>query len=256
MHHRYLINNRLAWFDDQSPMDWDKHWAQHIRLDMYPENSGLGIMYLFKDFLPTQGKILEAGCGTAQLVHGMRQSGYDCEGVDNAVETIAQINRIKPDLPVRVDDVLNLDVPDGHYAGYVSLGVVEHRFEGPEPFFKEAHRVLAPGGVAIFTVPFFSPLRKLKAAVGCFSGKPTKKEFFYQYALSREEMTSMLRAHHFSVEALRYYAAWKGVKDEFPPLQWLNRRKSVATAMGIWCERQAKLMPSIAHMLALVCRRN
>ena len=35
------------------------------------------------------------------------------------------------DLPVREGDVTRLDVRDGSFAGYVSLGVMEHRREGP-----------------------------------------------------------------------------------------------------------------------------
>lgn len=67
--------------------------------------------------------------------------GYDIEGVDYAEETIEQLKVLFPDLPVRVGEVTNLDVEDGHYSGYISLGVIEHCKEGPEPFLREACRV-------------------------------------------------------------------------------------------------------------------
>ena len=254
MQRRYHINGRLAWFQSAPLFNWDQHWAQHLTAEVFSQPS-LGIISLFSDVLPREGIILEAGCGMGQHVLGMLNAGYRCEGVDSAAATIAKVQQIKPDLPVRVGDLLALNVPDGYYSAYVSLGVVEHLFEGPGPFLVEAGRVLEPSGVGIFTVPFFNPLRKFKAALGLYRGEPAPTSSFYQYALSSQEMKSLLEKHGFVVEDTRYYALWKGLKDEITPLAWLNRKARIAGTMNPWAERQKWLMPYAAHMVAFVCRK-
>ncbi|MDR2051743.1 MAG: class I SAM-dependent methyltransferase [Deltaproteobacteria bacterium] len=239
-------------------MDWDRHWAEAISPALYPPHStGLGPLSFIAEAMPRQGKILEAGCGMGHIVHELRMQGFDCEGVDNAKQTIARIREINPDLPVFAGDVLHLGAPDGHYAGYISLGVVEHREEGPEPFLREAWRVLANNGRAIFTVPFFNTVRRHKAKIGCYPPPPRKQHdlVFYQYAFMREEFTNLLEQHGFTIRAVTYYDPWKGLKDELPPFAWLNSRAKAATKGRQWADRNSWLYPLAAHMLALICEK-
>lgn len=255
---RRAEGGRLAWYRERADAAfWDDHWRDSIRPALYrgAARGDLGVLEpIFVRHLPREGRLLEAGCGTGFYVCALRARGYDCEGIEWAPETVRRIRQAVPDLPVRTGDVLHLDVPDGHYRGYISLGVVEHRREGPEPFLREASRVLADGGVMLVSVPHLHGLRRLKSAFGCYGG-PTEGLEFYQYALAPGEMTSMLRAAGFLVEAVYGYDAWKGLKDEIPGVASMARMPWI----GPRIEKALKTSPLIArgvgHMVLFACRK-
>lgn len=220
---RYFVDNRLKYYKHKTRMDWDEHWEDIISPELYPPQSvGLGVLSFISDCMPKNGKILEAGCGMGHIVHELRMQGFDCEGVDNAGRTIGKIREILPDLPVFEGDVLSLAAPDDLYSGYISLGVVEHREEGPKPFLREAWRVLRKGGVAVFTVPYCSTIRQIKGRLGCFSSRPGSDYVFYQQAFTREEFSDILRQEGFTVTDHTYYDPWKGLKDELQPFRYLK----------------------------------
>ena len=250
---------RLAYFRETADAAfWDEHWRGRPVDELY-ENARLGKLggsydALFVRHLPRSGRILEAGCGLGQIVVALRARGYDVEGVEWAVDAVETIRAKLPDIPVRVGDATALDVPDAFYAGYISLGVMEHREEGPEPFLKEAHRVLADGGIALISVPYFNSLRRLKARLG-FYGKPAAPAPFYQYAFTGEEFTSLVERAGFQVVERAAYSGDKGVKDEIllfrKVFQWpgVGWRAVKVLRSGGWLERK------LGHMMLFVCRK-
>ena len=99
---RYFFNNRLVYYIPENTFDWDTHWANLISPSLYrSESQGLGMLSFLSKFLPRNGRILEAGCGTGHVVHELCLQGFKCEGVDNARKTIQKINELVPFLPVR-----------------------------------------------------------------------------------------------------------------------------------------------------------
>ena len=137
------------------PIDWDAHWAEHISMSLFPGKVwGFGMLPFLPEVLPRQGKILEAGCGMGQIVHKLRLLGFDCEGVDSAALTIARIRELLPDLPVSVGDVLRLEVPDGYYSGYISLGVMSTGRRGRNLFWKKPGGCSSPAGQPCLPCPF------------------------------------------------------------------------------------------------------
>ena len=115
-------------------------------------------------YLPSRGRILEAGAGSGRVVRYLHDRGYEITGYELNREAVEQVNESQPDLDVRVGDISALLVPDGYYAGLLSFGLVEHFVAGPEAALHEHFRVLAPGGVAIITVPSYNELRRIKLA--------------------------------------------------------------------------------------------
>ena len=99
----------------------------------------------------------------------------------------------------------------------ISLGVVEQRLQGTEPFLEEAYRVLAPGGTALISVPYFHGLRRLKCRLGLYPGQ-TSGLYFYQYAFTSEEFTEILTNFGFKVLKLFHYDPTKGFLAELPGL--------------------------------------
>lgn len=254
---RVMENGRLVYYGPKADdAFWDERWEQMLSEDHYRAAKKGRLGYLEKPasrWLPKDGPILEAGCGTATYVVGLRVRGWDAEGVDYAAHTIRAVRRLFPDLPVRTGDVTQLDAPDGHYAGYISMGVIEHRREGPEPFLREALRVLRPGGVAFFSVPYLNLLRRLKARLGYYRGNPQGLEF-YQYAYLERDIRSILQAAGFHILARYAYDGVKGIGDELPGAERILNRLIKIPPLSLFGKHLLRYC-RLGHMLLLVCRK-
>lgn len=240
---------------------WDQHWSRIETEDLYrrAESGDLGqLAPAFHRWLPRTGRILEAGCGLGQVVLTLRSLGYHAEGVDWGEGTVERVKTLRPELPIRAGDVTRLDVPDGHFRGYVSLGVVEHRREGPEPFFREARRILAPGGIMLVSVPWFNRLRRLRARLGAYRQDPADLAFF-QYAFTEHEFTRLLGAAGFEILELTGYDPRKGLKDELPLVGRLLRSPRIGDRLAYKLDhlgdRHPRLAHGAAHMLLVAARK-
>ena len=256
---RKAVGNRLAYYwRDPGPGFWDEHWKTHITETRYrsAEKGSLGdLRDAFLKHLPKDGRILEAGCGSAHRVLALQVRGYDCHGIEFAKSTVAAVKAMRPSVPISVGDVTRLDVPDGHYRGYISLGVVEHTEAGPDEFLVEARRVLSDEGVAIITVPHFHPLRRLKARLGLYA-KPREDLQFYQYAFTPAEMAEILRRNGFEVIEGRRYNCIKGLGDELPLISALANHPAYGASLKRWMKRNKLLNWHFGHMAVFVCRKS
>jgi SAM-dependent methyltransferase len=258
MEQRLYQQGRLVYYRAAADSHfWDAHWQQQTTIIYKGAYQGYfdpAFEATLMRFLPRDGKILEAGCGMGQVVLTLRVRGYDAEGVEWGEKTVEYVNTHLPDLPVRQGDVTALAVVDGHYAGYVSLGVVEHRQAGPDPFLKEAHRILRPGGIACISVPYLHPLRRWKAHLGFYRGQHNPHLEFYQYAFTRSEFVSILQQHGFRILQVTPYGGYKGIKDEMPFIQTLFRWRG-GWRVKRWLEQSARIEAVFGHMLMVVCEK-
>ena len=190
-------DNRLVFYREKAdPSYWDSTWDHQDTSSIYAAAKRGSLGYfdeLFEKFLPKQGTIIEAGCGLGQLVIALISRGYRVEGVDNAQKTIHSLQQQFPSIPFRVEDVKSLKVADSTYSAYISIGVVEHDEHGPSLFLEEAFRILKKDGIALISVPYINPLRRIKALLGSYYRGPTDLPF-YQYAFSKTEF-KIGRAH-------------------------------------------------------------
>lgn len=254
---RRLENGRLVYYAQTADEEfWDDEWARLrspavYRLAEQGRHRYLGRLY--ETWLPKDGLIVEAGCGRAQITLGLHRAGFRAEGVDFAPETLERVKQLYPELTLRQADVTRMDVPDGHYAGYVSIGVIEHRAEGPEPFLDETNRILRRGGIAIITVPYFNPIRRLKGRLGRFSG-PKPALPFYQYAFTADQLQPYLERAGFEVVDWQVYAGFQGVTDELPwmrkPIKWLRKIPWLGKRFSRWLDHCGH-----GHMIAAVARK-
>jgi SAM-dependent methyltransferase len=255
---RRVEKQRLAYYLDAADVDfWDQHWKTYFSPEIYTgaEQGALGWFEgPFTRYLLRQGRVVEAGCGLGQYVLALRVRGYDAEGIEWGHETVQAVCALYPDLPVRVGDVTRLTVPDGYYSGYISLGVVEHRQEGPEPFLQEAYRMLEPGGVAFISVPYFHPLRRLKARLGLYQGRPDGLEF-YQYAFTEAEFATLLQTAGFEIIDQMLYGGFKGVKDEIPLLRQMFKWRGIGWRLQRWLQSWEWAERNLGHMILFVCRK-
>lgn len=211
----------LAFYREKATAEfWDKHWSaadlQTILRNLKAD--GLFIPAV-KRYLPKESVVLESGCGTGHLVHALQYQGYKAIGIDFAPETIKNIKEAVPELDVRLGDVRALDLPDASLDGYISVGVIEHFWEGYEAIIREMYRTLKVGGFLFVSFPYMSPLRRFKVALRLYPYKEShllnaQQERFYQFALTAEKVQANLESLGFQLKERIPFDGIKGFKDE------------------------------------------
>lgn len=256
---RVAIGQRLAYYRKSASADyWDKVWATQETRELYEQAAKGNLGYyeeIFPKHLPKDGVILEAGSGLGQFVMALKARGYEVEGVDYGERTVNEVKSQFPDLPIRLGDVTNLDVPDGYYSAYISLGVMEHDPSGPTKFLLEAYRVLKVGGVALISTPYINPIRALKMSLGQFTKTIPQHLDFYQYAYSAKEFDQLLRASGFSPIAHYQYGGYKGIKDELPGLQKLFGIPKIGWRIQRFFMNWNWANGQMGHMMMYVCEK-
>lgn len=157
----------------------------------------------FERYLPRDGLILEAGCGLGAWVRWMNEHGRTAVGVDRFPDVVRRARELGVD--VREGDIANLrDFASGALAGYVSLGVIEHFEDSPAPAIREALRILRTGGIAVFTTPANTVLRRLlvhplRSLIMALLRATGRKAFFGEYRFSRDELVGHVRHGGFEI---------------------------------------------------------
>jgi len=258
-HVKVLRSGRLEWYGEEPSEDfWAELWRQRLAGSYFADADRGDLRDLENVLVPNldrEGSHLEAGCGAGYWVAALAARGYRVEGVESSKLLVDAVLEIRPDLPVRHGDALALDYPDGHFAGYLSFGVVEHRREGPHPFLAEARRLLRPGGRLVISVPFLNPLRRAKARLGLYApAPPADGRPFFQYGFGEEEMAGLLQEHGFTLDEVHHHEVQRCLVEELPLFFRLNRMRGG----GVLRRRAVPLVPPrlAAHLLLLVGTRN
>lgn len=216
--------DRLVYLEARAtPEFWDARWLAEGKPDVVGSNDP--VITVSNHYLPRGSTILEGGCGRANKVKAMADSGFRAVGVDFAEKSVSQAKLDYPGLDIRLGDVRSLDFPCEFFDGYWSIGVIEHFWKGYGEILSEAARVLRPRGFLFLTAPWLSPYRRRKVRRNDYSRSDftAEPDAFYQFALSRQEVAAQLSAHGF--ELLR----WRGVASE------VTMREEV-TACKAWFE--------------------
>ncbi len=252
-------NGKIAWYASKADESyWDSIWATQLSTDYFAKyKKGELDEYtpFFTKYLKKSDRIIEAGCGTGRFVVALRARGYEyVQGIDWGRPTIEKVKTLLPDLPVKVGDATNIEVSDGYFDAYISLGVVEHRRAGPVPFLNEAYRVLKPGGVMLISVPYVNPLRNLKKKLGSYRDRSIAGLDFYQYAYGKEEFTNLLNISGFEVKLAQGICGIFGIKEEIPLLAALFNQLP-----GGWriekLFRKWDYLNKFGHMIIFVCAK-
>ena len=255
-YNRRVERNRLIYYEATADQAfWDRHWRDNFSDKMY-DRAERGFLdqfeSIFTRYLPKNALILEAGCGLGQFVLALGARGYTIEGVEWGRETVEFAHKHYPDLPVKVGDVTKLDVPDGYYSAYISIGVWEHRRNGPDPFVKEAVRIIKPGGIGLISVPYFNPLRRLKAWLGFYQDNVEGLDF-YQYAYSKNEFAEILEHGGLHVVESVVLSPYKGITDEISLLRWLDRW--LLSRLLIQAILSLPIFRKFGHSILFVCNK-
>lgn len=222
-----VIGHRLAWYA-QAPTEeyWHQHWEETVNPEYYARarTSSTAVDILTREilrFLSREGRLVEAGCGSGWFVALLSHAGYDVDGVDSSVQLVHLVNQVMPSLPVRVGDVGRFEVADMTYQSYLSIGVMEHDFRGPERLLAEAFRILRPGGRAVISVPAFGPLRRFKARVGLYASHAPPDLEFYQFAFHPKEFAELARESGFAIRKTTFMGLPRLLQEEVPAYRHL-----------------------------------
>lgn len=250
-------DGKIAWFASEADKAfWDSLWLSQISTDYYAkyvQGELEEYSHVFTKFLSKDDHILEAGCGTGRFVIALQARGYKhVSGIDWGRPTIDKVKTLFPELPVEVGDATHIDVENNFYDAYISLGVVEHRQAGPEPFLNEAYRILKKGGIAIISVPYVNPLRKLKSKFGCYNAKNVVSHAFYQYAFRKDDFEKILNQSGFNVIQAKAIYGIYAIKEELRFFAYL-----INHIQGGWrVEKLLKrwsFLDNFGHMILFVC---
>jgi SAM-dependent methyltransferase len=244
---------------------WDEHWnaASLIAVLQRASTGDLDeFEYPFGKYLPRQGLVLEAGCGTGYYVGALQKRGYQVEGIDYAAETIQGILALDPSLPVRVGNIYAIDCPDCYYAAYISIGVLEHNYAGPEAGLREAYRVLQHGGVALITVPYLNwPRRNVwRKAIEAQSRELAEGLRFYQDHLDVSVFSDQLNAAGFKILERYPYALYSGLIRDWLLFRWLRQKGFFPWRLHKIIKRLCLNAPDfmrreLSHMMLFACQK-
>lgn len=253
---RRMEDGRMIYYQKTADQSfWEDVWAKDVTLEYYkPFQAGRlhNFEKMFKYHLPKRGLILEAGCGTAQLVVALSANGYKCIGLDYALTAMRKAREIVGPLSLVSGDLTSICIADNKFDAVISIGVVEHRRSGPEVFLLEMIRILKPGGLLMISVPYINPLRRWRAQHGAYQDDVSGLDF-YQYAFSREEFCRILRDNGYEIESTYSYAHQNTLTQE---LHWLNSMPNFIKKLILRISKHVPYVNSeLGHMLMVVARK-
>lgn len=212
---------------------WAEHWGGHTPevLARVAETSPLTDLVVGA-LPPAPASVLEAGCGLGQYVVLLRERGYRAVGADWAVDPLRVCRAWAKATPLAAMDLGELGFAAGAFGAYVSLGVIEHDPDGPARILAEAHRVLAPGGRLVVSVPYVNLVRRLGARRIRRTNERVRAAggAFYQFAFSRREATEAVERAGFRVERSTPYDPARVLRGAWR--RWRPARRAGGDAGG------------------------
>jgi len=146
--------------------------------------------------LPSEGLILDAGCGNGKWDFLLSTHGNRVIGFDYALNTLQRNRAMAQEHKFSCfflgGNVINLPIENGIFDGYLSIGLWEHfRAEEQSKLALEAFRVLRPGGIIVIDVPnLYSPwtiTRKMRHYIR----QRLKQYSLWQSNMSKSQLTHL-----------------------------------------------------------------
>jgi SAM-dependent methyltransferase len=158
--------------------------------------------------LPTQGRVLEVGCGAGRFLRALARMrpGLELVGCDLSRGALARLSAAAPDIEIRrVEAAAALPAADAEFDAVLALDVLEH-LESPDAMLEQIRRVLVPGGAFHLHVPCEGdPLGPWRWLPGQRGEHALKRRFGgHVQHFRRRELLARLERAGFEVVRLRY----------------------------------------------------
>ncbi len=134
------------------------------------------ILRRFSVELKDKSPVWDFGCGPGQTTKYLQDLGIEISGMDLSERIIEQARTIHPGINFRKGNFLELEFDDGSIGGIVAFYAIVHFTEEQvEIAFREAFRVLQPGGLFLFTYH----IGEETIAIEEFLGKKIDMDFMF-----------------------------------------------------------------------------
>jgi len=129
-----------------------KAYAEHLATELDQKPLDRHLLNRFAEDVRGRGLVADLGCGPGHVARYLQEQGIAVVGIDLSPEMIRVAGELHPGLEVRVGDMTCLDFPEASLAGIVAFYSIVH-FSPAElgAIFREARRVLKPGGLALIS---------------------------------------------------------------------------------------------------------
>jgi len=110
------------------------------------------ILHRFSQEIGDRRPVWDFGCGPGQTTKYLKDLGIEISGLDLSEKILEQARTIHPEINFRKGNILELEFDDDSIGGVVAFYAIVHFTEEQvEIAFREAFRVLQPGGIFLFT---------------------------------------------------------------------------------------------------------
>lgn len=171
-----------------------------------------------------KGDLLDAGCGQMPYREFLQNNSEIIKYVGLDIEAAIKYNEaVKPDLSW---DGINMPIKDSSYDTVIATEVLEH-CPDPMAYLAEVYRVLKPGGVFFFTVPFLWPLHEVPH--DAYRYTPFTLERMFKQTGFKEIDIKSLGGYNAALASMIGLWLKRHLKDSW--------KKRVLTSIGLFCMR-------------------